>query len=1103
MFVLHNSNRIEILAERLSEVMGSYQVPPLCPRTVVVNNPGMGRWLSFELARADSICANMRFPLPAAFIGQLLERLLPDRQPAAPFDRDQLAWLLIKAIPGWLAETSAFLPGRLQKLRDNGKHDPQAGKYLYHLAQRLAELYDSYLVYRPDMVLSWEGGRDAGEKMREKDLWQASLWRYAARTFRGSHRASVLVKLKKRLAEPVSGELEAAPISLFGLSHLPPAYLEIFFQLARHVDIHLFLLNPCRTFWEDARTPKKKKELDCRYGKGAAESFHPLLESQGVVGRDFLHSVYQNLFDSGVESDTRDYFHVPEGNSLLARLQKGILEGVQDNAPPFRVEKEDFSIQIHSCHSRLREVEVLHDQLLDLFSTIPGLEPHEVLVMTPDIRDYAPFIEAVFDAAAADRSRFIPWSLADLSESSSNPLIGSFLKLMEMSDLAVTAPALMDILESPYTARRFRIDEEKLEVIRDFTAQSGIRRELGFDDNRQNSWRFGLDRLLGSYCFSGDGTLNGVLPFELPVEGENARAAGSLALFVSRINRFRKEISSPRSPSGWQEFITGLAGQFFLPETTDEQQGMAAIMDAAARLARLGETAGITSLDWSIVREFLKHRFSLPSPSRRFISGRVTFSSLVPMRSIPARVICLLGMNDSDFPRRRPPLNFDLIAGNPRQGDKFPRDEDRYLFLETLLSARNCLYISYVGRSQKDNSPKVPSGVVNELLDFLEGSTMYPGGRPGAGPSVAEHPLMPFSAVYSARQHPRLFTYAAEWCRKQGSRDPAREPETTRPFFSGPIQAEEETERVSLDTLTYFFSGPQKFFLSRCLKIDIEIKDAILEGDEPFDLTGLENYMYIRDLIRDVLEDGNAVVPRYFRRLKGQGRLPFPPFDQGAISAMETEMQKILPALIETGISRQPLHVDLEIRESGIREVHGQIWTCGKNGAVTFRPATIKAADRLSLWIRHLAATLASEKEVAESIHVGSEGKAFRLGPVSRDNAERFLADLLDIYAEGLKRPVPLLPEASFEFLKKFRSLKKKNEKQGQTGTKWEKDALSAALTYAKNKFNKGQFWNGGYSADRWTELAFRGRDIFDDEFAKTAFYVFGPVMDHEGGSRV
>ena len=1102
MFVLHNSNRIEILARKLSEVMGSYQVPPLCPRTVVVNNPGMGRWLSFELARADSVCANVRFPLPAAFIGHLLERLVPDRQMAAPLDRDQLAWLLINAIPRWLAAASTPLPGRLRELRDNSEHNTPAGKYLYHLAQRLSELYERYLVYRPDMVLSWEGGGDCAEKMRKKDLWQASLWRYAARAFSGSHRASVLVRLKKRLEKPVSGELEAAPIALFGLSHLPPVYLEIFFQLARHVDIHLFLLNPCRTFWEDARTPKKKKELDYRYGKGSAASFHPLLESQGLVGRDFLHSVYQNLFDSGVESDTRDHFQEPEGKTVLAWLQKGILDGVRHDTPPFKIHEGDFSIQVHSCHSRLREVEVLHDQLLDLFSTISGLKPHEVLVMAPDIRDYAPFIEAVFDAASSDTSRFIPWSLADLSESSANPLIGTFLKLMETSDLPVTAPALMDILESPYTAGRFGIDEEKLEIIRDFTAQSGVRRELGFDDNRQNSWRFGLDRLLGSYCFSGDGTLNGVLPLELPVEGENARAAGSLALFISRIDRFRKEISSPRSPSAWQNFIIGLAGQFFLPETRDEQRGMAAIMDAAARLARLGETAGINSMDWSIVREFLKHRFSLPSPSRRFISGRVTFSSLVPMRSIPARVICLLGMNDSDFPRRRPPLNFDLIARSPRPGDKFPRDEDRYLFLETLLSARDCLYLSYVGRSQKDNSPKVPSGVVNELIDFLEGNTLYPGGGTGAQRLVAEHPLMPFSAVYSARRHPRLFTYAAEWCRKQNARGPVREREVARPFCSGPIQAEEETKRVSLDTLGRFFSGPQKFFLLRCLKIDIEFKDAMLEDNEPFDVTGLENYMCVQDLIGDALDDGAAAITRHFLRLKGQGRLPFPPFDHRAFAGMEAKMQKILPVIRAAGISKEPLHVDLKVSGAVIREIHGQVRTCRENGAVTFRPAKIRGGDRLFLWICHLAATLASGKEVKESIHVGSEGKAFRLDRVSREDAERFLAGLLDIYTEGLKRPAPLLPEASYEFLKKFRALREKKGRKGQNGEKWKKDAVSAALTHVKNKFNSRWSRNSGSSADRWTELAFRGRDVFDEEFVKTAFAVFGPVMDHEGGSR-
>ncbi len=1083
MFVLHNSNRLEFLARELAGVLKDSLAPLLHPRTVVVDNPGMARWLSFELASNDSICANVRFPLPGTFIWQLMKNVLPKEELSIPYDREQLAWLLMKAIPEWLNESSSRLPWELKRFSE-GEVDQAR---LYHLSHRLADLFDRYLVYRPDMVLEWESGKD--------DHWQASLWRYISTKFRGAHRAGLLKRLLELLRDgPLPHEVTRSPIAIFGISHLPPVYLEAFFRLARHTDVHLFLLNPCKEFWEDALTPKRRKELEARLmEKGAGgdqllmslPEVHPLLASMGTLGRVFLTSIYQRMFEPDVESDVSHLFQRPGQESLLSLFQEEILDfspGEKEGVLPKReVRSGDFSIQIHSCHSRLREVEVLHDQLLELFSSVPGLAPHEVLVMAPDIQEYAPLVEAVFESVS--RERYIPWALTDLPEYGSNPFIQTFLELLDLSLAPPTAPQLMDILEVAPVSRRFGLDGDGLEELRRWVGESGIRRGLGFsqDQSLQNTWRFGIDRLMVSYSFAGEGFLNGILPYETPVEGDGARSLGALSLFVSRVARFVESAGRPRSSAEWSGLIVDLLDGLFLPQGAEEEAAALFIRETAAQLEFLASGGGIESLEYQTVRDFFRDRLSRSTHPRRFISGKVTFSSLVPMRAIPARVICLLGMNDSDFPRRRPPLDFDLMARNPRSGDKFPREEDRYLFLETLISARECLYISYVGRSERDNSLKVVSGVVSELLDALEQRYVGPGGKNILEHVVVEHPLKPFSSAYCEKGHPRLFTYASEWqsatasIARSGSSGAA-----VRPFISTPLSLDGPMdERIVLDDLISFFANPAKFFLVRRLNLDLEPGRMELEEWEPFYLEKLEGYLLAQELLDNALLAGEDGIKEQLAAARGRGCLPFPPFDTINFERVKNDVMEILPLLEKAGLGERQVEVDVT---AGGFVIQGRIRRVGRGGVVGYRPGKISARDMLSLWIKHLAFTaIYDERERGESIHVGRAGEQFALGRIGLEEALDHLALLASLYMEGLQRPLPFFPDASLTFAKEFR-------KKGK-GAEDEALRKAAKILYPTSFEHR--------RPDPWMELAFRGRDPLGEEFVQLSLAVFDPMLNH------
>src|SRR5690606_9535507 len=122
--------------------------------------------------------------------------------------------------------------------------------------------------------------------------------------------------------------------------------------------------------------------------------------------------------------------------------------------------------------------------------------------------------------------------------------------------------------------------------------------------------------------------------------------------------------------------------------------------------------------------------------------------------------------NDGDYPRPRAPAHFDLTENDYRPGDRSRRDDDRYLFLEALLSARERFYLSWVGRSVVDNAESPPSVLVAQLRDHLADVLHSESGYDNVLEQLTtEHPLQGFSREYfrSASPESRLFTYSREW----------------------------------------------------------------------------------------------------------------------------------------------------------------------------------------------------------------------------------------------------------------------------------------------------------------------------------------------------
>ena len=453
----------------------------------------------------------------------------------------------------------------------------------------------------------------------------------------------------------------------------------------------------------------------------------------------------------------------------------------------------DRTIQVHSCHSEMREVEVLHDQLLALLADNPGLQPQDIVVMMPDVATYAPFIEAVFDTPEIQTQR-IPYSIADRTARVENGIIDTFLAILELSGSRFGASSLLNILESPAVQGRFELAQADLETIRVWIDKAAIRwgidaahrEKIGLPAFAQNTWREGLDRLLLGYALPGGNRqlFQNILPCD-EIEGGLAETLGNFIEFTSRIFETAQELETARTLGGWQVTLREVVDRFFDPTEDVERE----ILQVRRVLESLGETGAASGFDETVeldvVLAFLTDAFGSAVSGSGFLLGAVTFCALKPMRSIPFKVIAILGMNDTAYPRKPVVTGFDLIAQNPQPGDRSVRDDDRYLFLEALLSAREVFYVSYIGQSIKDNSALPPSVLVSELLDYLDRAFEMPQERMAKEYLVTRHRLHPFNVDYFSEVDERLFSYSADNCRAGEVARGARS--SPRVFVSSPI----------------------------------------------------------------------------------------------------------------------------------------------------------------------------------------------------------------------------------------------------------------------------------------------------------------------------
>jgi exodeoxyribonuclease V gamma subunit len=1001
------SNAVESLLDQLARHLG--EAPPsspLVPETVVVPSPAMGRWVNLQLARCHGVAANLAYPLPASFVWDLSTRLLDDLPETDPLRLDAMTWKVFALLPPMLRE-----PG-FEPLYHYLSQDHKGVKR-WQLARRIADVLDRYQLYRPERIRAWGQGGEGD--------WQAQLWRALTGDVQGRHRVAVIDRLLAALSG--RGPFPSLPerTSLFAISSLPPLFVEVFRALSTHTRVDLYLHAPTDAFWADLIPQKALARKRLRQPEEADlwEVGNSLLASWGRQGQA-LHDL---LLAREMAMEEVDAFAEPSTDRLLTRLQRDIFTLKPIAAGGARVAiPTDDSLQVHVCHSPLRECQVLHDQLLALLEADPRLRPEEVLVMIPEISLYASYVEAVFDRDAEGGHHAIPWNLSDISETDEHPLVRVFLQLLGLHDSRFGHSEILSFLDVPELAAHFGLDGDGVSQVKAWLAQANLRwglnaahkQRLGLPAVEENTWAQAEKRLFGGYALGETALFDGIAPVA-SVEGGKAEALGRFWRLLSKLAEAADWLAAPRTSEAWQTGILGMLTDFF-GERDDEDGRLQRIREAVSDLVE--EAGGFAEgLSPVLVRLWLEDRLGGEGRRGRYFSGGVTFCGMRPMRSLPFKVICVLGLQDQAFPRRDRLAEFDLMRRDWRPGDPRKGDEDRYLFLETLLCARQRLYLSYVGRDIRRNVERQPSVLVRELLDYLDQQYVAAGGEEGDKLSdrlTTVHPLQPFSA--------RNFSggrrgYDDFWCEvsRAMARPVPREAEAPSSWAGARLsEAPRAMRDVTLVQLERFVRHPVKYFVNSRLHVYFE-EEVPAEDDEPFALDGLQSFLLKQRLVQDHLEIRG--VSR--RQLSAEGALPHGAF---AELVLEEERGKVasLVERLEVFRHERPGRISIDLvfdGRSGPQRLTGEVdGIYPRLGLLKWKPGALRGADVLGLWLAHLAwcagdgcGAKCSTLETADGRFVIGEALAPEL-------ARSMLDGYLGWYWEGVHRPLALFPKASYAY---------------------------------------------------------------------------------------
>ena len=1057
---IHRAETTGVLADGLADLLSEPSADPFVEEAVVVPARGVERWLTQRLSHrlgqgargGDGVCAGVRFLNPHSLVAMLLGKERDD-----PWDPDRMVWPLLEVIDAsldepWCATLATHLGHRVE-----GEEGLLRRSRRYSVARRLAGLFASYAVQRPSLVSDWRDGRDTdgvGGPVDGDLAWQPQLWRRLLDRVDASPPDVRHAETLERLRAGGDG-LDLPPrLSLFGHTRLPVTEVELLGALGELRAVHLWLPQVSEVLWDALPDESAAGPVPRSVDRSIRAVAHPLL---GSLGRD-ARELQRTLAVAGGQDGRVVVGSTPRPASLLTWLQNDLRANAEPDARTRAarvLDADDRSVQVHACHGPTRQVDVLREVLVGLLEDDPTLEPRDILVMCPDIEAFAPLIQAGFGLAdlqgghTGHPGHRLRLRLADRALSSTNPLLALAASLVELAGGRVTATEVLDLAATEPVRRRFTFTDDDLAQLAMWVEQAAIR--WGLDsthrgayglDLSENTWDAGLSRILLGVAMAADDNrvVGDVLPVD-DVSSNDVDLVGRFGEYVDRLGRFVRAAGDARSIGQWVAALSSGVEQ--LGAVPPREAWQHAQFDR--ELARVGDSATVsdgsttredgpptregTGLMLADVRQLLAHRLGGRPTRANFRTGTLTVCTMVPMRSVPHRVVCLLGVDDGVFPRAGSLDGDDVLARRPMTGERDVRSEDRQLFLDAILAAEETLVVTYTGANEHTGAEKPPAVPLGELLDALDTTAITPSHSSSARATdpavrdqvVVHHPLQPFDvrnlvAGELVGRRPFSFDGAA----LAGARA-ARSPRAAATAMLTERLPARPARDIELADLQAFLAHPVRAFLRQRLDVT-----APLEAEEtldaiPLTLDGLAKWSIGDRMLGELLAWSDP--PSVVRAEQLRGSLPPGPLGGHALDEIKDHLTGLIrqTAALREG---EPRTVEVDVDLGDGRRMTGTVPSVYGGRIVNVSYSSLAAKHRLRSWLDLLALSCA-HPDSSWTAHTLGRGRAgtghAMVGPLDH-RAEQWLREVVDLYDRGMREPLPLPVKTACAYAEALRS---------------------------------------------------------------------------------
>jgi len=928
-----------------------------------------------RMADRFGISMGMDFQMPRDFVHQAVG---PGRN--SPWSKRRLVWRI-------LPHVSAYC--NLLGLQDPSPRDRFA------LAGVIADRFDQYGHFRPELIRQWALGQWGGDKEAEHEAWQRGLWEKLQDGIDSPHPALAMENLRMDCDARKTLAGHYPELLVLGTGALDPLLIEVLQLLSSEgsqVKVHVVL--PSMDFLGDLRRRGEIPGTNMDPEDIAIMGGHPLLESMGrhAIGAFHLLGKLDDQYTHWPEADAG-----PSGEgALLHRLQSDVrsIRGPSGG----KMVPGDISLRVHSCFGPRREMEVLRDELLRAFDEIENLQPGEVHIVTPDLETYAPLVAAVLRQGKSP----LPVQLSELPASDGDPAAEGMLALLGMANTRrFEASEILDLAGKPAVLAAFGIEDPS--VLHRWIRDSGLTHGLGI--NGPGTAGFSRQRLVAGRWFEPDAAVrypDGM--FVLPVSdhlGGDTGLGERFFAWLAGIEAMVDEWKVPASPGVWAKRLSAAARDLLeVPE--EDSLALGELISFLAEQDCEGELDAGAVLDWMQAE-------CAEGGRRARHSGGIAFGRFKQLQNLPCRVLAMVGMQDVQFPARNRHPAWDLLKANPCIWDRSPRNDDRQLFLDALLTPAERLIITAGTRNVRTMDSEPFSSCVDELLRVV---AAMGGGRP-----VVEQKLQPFASGYFCEEGglPRSYDgFHAE----VASQIQAAGNQPGEPFWEKVAAIPDCGLEITSGRLAAFWKDPAAAFVKACgifLSRGEEADEDL--NRSPVDLDGLQQWKLNEGILNDIIAGMDQ--PGLLRARMAAGR-QLPPGELAAFSWNRAHaLMQPLGSSVKAQIGEK---LSLEYAAGPDLHVTAEVFLTKDRAAIlAFSPAHAKEPRHfLPAWIAALVAAAAGHGFPTHFFDPVHSEAPLILDPIGLDPAGETLAALIEYCKEGQARPLRFAPVTSDVLIKKL-----------------------------------------------------------------------------------